>query len=279
MLDWHEGAKIRRSGLTDVYLAELQQSPYISGFLTSAQLSHSPSVFDATWYTASAFAGEQFLLVGDAGLFIDPLSSEGVHKAMASAITGAIVINTMLKRPWMTPHAVRFYNESQQATYETHYQQSVRYYGEEQRWPEQPFWQKRSLREDHSPEATQPLIPSPQSAIRLPPPSGGNPQRVSTLRIAPGVIIEQRPVIEGSYIELRDVIVAPPYPRGVRFLQQVHLPRLLAIVRQRSAVGDIMTLYLATTEGKNCSPETVRQTLARLYQEKILASADVTETG
>ena len=86
-------------------------------------------------------------------------------------------------------------------------------------------------------------------------------------------------MIEGSYIELRDVVVAPPYPRGVRFLEQVHLPRLLTIVRQRSAVGDIMTLYLATTEGKNCSPETVRQTLARLYQEKILASADVTETG
>ena len=91
--------------------------------------------------------------------------------------------------------------------------------------------------------------------------------------------IEQRPVIEGSYIELRDVVIAPPYPRGVRFLEQVHLPRLLTIVRQRSAVGDIMTLYLATTEGKNCSPEMVRQTLARLYQEKILASADVTETG
>ena len=272
LLDWHEGAKIRRSGLTNFYLAELQQSPYISGFLTSARLSHSPSVFDAAWYTASAFAREQFLLVGDAGMFIDPLSSEGVHKAMASAITGAIVINTILKRPSMTPHAIRFYYESQQATYETHYQQSLRYYGEEQRWPEQPFWQKRSLREGHGPEATHSLIPNPQPPIR-------NPQRVSTLRVAPGVTIEQRPVIEGSYIELRDVVVAPPYPRGVRFLEQVHLPRLLTIVRQRSAVGDIMTLYLATTEGKNCSPEMVRQTLARLYQEKILASADVTETG
>src|SRR6058998_2758900 len=68
-------------------------------------------------YTASAFAGERFLLVGDAGLFIDPLSSEGVHKAMASAIIGAVVVNTILRRPAMTRHAISFYEETQRTTY------------------------------------------------------------------------------------------------------------------------------------------------------------------
>ena len=277
LLDWYEGTKIRRTSLTDFYLAELQHAPYLLGFLTSARLSRPPQVFDATWYTASMFAGEQFLLVGDAGLFIDPLSSEGVHKAMASAITGAIVINTILKRPAMIPYAIQFYNESQQTTYETHYRQSVRYYGEEQRWSNQPFWRKRTApagprSEVRGPRSTQSPIPNPQSVVH-------NAQRVSTLRIAPGVTIEQRPVIEGPFVELREVVVAPIYPRGIRMLQQVHLPRLLTIVSQQPAVGDIMTQYLATTEGKNCPPETVRQTLARLYQEEILVSVDVTETG
>src|SRR5262249_45476285 len=151
------------------YLTELQHAPYISGFLTSARLSRPPQVFDATWYTASAFAGEQFLLVGDAGLFIDPLSSEGVHKAMASAITGAIVVNTILKRPTLIPHAIQFYDESQQATYKTHYQQSVRYYSEEQRWTEQPFWQTRTRQVQGSGFRVQGLSqPNPQSAIRNP---------------------------------------------------------------------------------------------------------------
>jgi hypothetical protein len=266
LTDWDEGAQIRRTGLTETYRLELRQAPYLSGFLASAQLSYPPRVFDATWYTANEFAGERFLLVGDAGLFIDPLSSEGVHKAMASAITGAIIVNTILKRPTMVPHAIRFYNEGQQSTYESHYQQSAQYYREELRWPERPFWHKRTRQVER---AAQPVP-------RLPPPS---PQTIASVRVAPEVTTEQRPVIEGPYVELRDVVVAPLYPRGVRILQRVHLPSLLAVVRRQSAVGDIMSQYLATPEGKHCPPESVRQVLARLYQEGILVSTNATDTG
>ena len=273
LIDWQEGTQIRRVGLAKFYRTELRQAPYISGFLAAAQLAGPPQVFDATWYTASDFAGERFLLVGDAGLFIDPLSSEGVHKAMASAITGAIAVNTILKRPTMAPHAIRFYNESQQNTYESHYRQSAQYYGGEQRWQERPFWHKRTMQVQGSRFKVQ------SSTQPDPRPLTSGSHSVSALRIAPGVTIEERPVIEGSYVELREVIVAPSYPRGVRVLQQVYLPRLLAIVSHQSAIVDIMTHYLATPEGKNCPPEAVRQALARLYHEGILASTDATETG
>ena len=283
LLDWNEGKKIRQTGLRDFYLAELHQTSYIMGFLSTAQLPQHPQVFDATWYTASAFAGEQFLLVGDAGLFVDPLSSEGVHKAMASAITGAIVANTLLKRPALRPHAIRFYNESQQLTYETHYQQSVRYYGEEQRWSGQPFWRTRTTPVQgsqftiHNGEETGDL----QRETRLPSSPSAIPktQRISALRMAPGVRIEQRPVIEGPFIELREVVVAPPYPRGLRFLLDVHVPQLLNIVAQHAAVVEIITTYRATPDGTRTPVESIRQVLARLYQEGILASAEVTETG
>jgi flavin-dependent dehydrogenase len=282
LTDWDEGTQIRSTGLAEFYRTELQQAPYISSFLAFAQLSHPPQVFDATWYTASDFAGERFLLVGDAGLFIDPLSSEGVHKAMASAITGAIVVNTILKRPTMTRHAVRFYNESQQSTYESHYQQSARYYGEEQRWPEEPFWQKRARQVQGSRFKVQSRASqgqSPEPFLPITQHLAPSIQKISNLRIAPEVTIEQRPVIEGPYVESREVVVAPLYPRGVRILQQVHLPSLLAVVRQQSAVGDIMSQYLATPEGKQCPPEAVRQVLARLYHEAILLSTDATVTG
>ncbi len=45
---------------------------------------------------ASRYAGPRFLLAGDAGSFIDPLSSFGVKKALASAWLGAIVVHTPL---------------------------------------------------------------------------------------------------------------------------------------------------------------------------------------
>ena len=280
LIDWHEGSRIRRTGLTNFYLSELQQAVYVSEFLTPAQLSHPPQVFDATWYTASAFAGEQFLLVGDAGLFIDPLSSEGVHKAMSSAITGAIVVNTILKRPTMRPHALQFYSDTQQLTYDTYYQQSAQYYREERRWQEQPFWQKRSSRKVQSPESD---VQSPKSKVQSPRfkvqgLSQPNTRKVLALRIAPGITTEPRPVIEGPFVELREVVVAPRYPRGVRILHEVHLPQLLATVSQHSAVASILESYLATPEGNRCPPESVRQVLARLYHEGILVSIDATET-
>lgn len=275
LVDWQAGSRIRHTGLLSFYLAELQKAPYLSDLLAGARLACPPRTFDATLYTASSFAGERFLLVGDAGLFIDPLSSEGVHKAMASAITGAAVVNTILRRPTMIRPAVAFYEEGQRATYQTHYHQSVRYYREEPRWPDHPFWRQRSQTASDTPPSA--AAPSDPSSSHPPHAATSAPRRVSHLRIAPGVTVEQRPVIEGPYIELREAVIAPAYPRGVRFLQGVCVPTLLRVVAAQCAVADVMTGYVRHAEGKPCPPEAVRQALARLYQEGVLVAAEPAE--
>jgi hypothetical protein len=265
LIDWHLGDRIRQSGLESFYRSELQQILYVTRFLANARLAKPPQVFDATWYTASTFAGAQFLLVGDAGLFVDPLSSEGVHKAMASAITGAIVVNTILKRPAAATAAIRFYEDNQRHTYKSHYAESVRYYREERRWPEAPFWATRS-----SVPASEFQVPS--SEFRVSPLQ--RPTRVAAVRIAPDVKIKQGPVIEGQFVEVREVVIAPPYPRGVRFLQEICVPVLLRQMDTHTAVADILTAYLSTSEGRHCRPESVRQVLARLYQENVLVAVE-----
>lgn len=267
LVDWQRGARIRQVGLERFYLAELRKVPYVSGLLKGARLTRPPRAFDASWYTASAFAGERFLLVGDAGLFIDPLSSEGVHKAMASAITGTAVVNTILQRPAMAGHAIQFYADGQQATYDAHYHESARYYREEGRWPDQLFWQRRSQRRSQG----QPEVSSLKSQVSSrEQPRVRTPQSVSHLRLAPGVTIEPRAAIEGSYVELREAVIAPRYPRGVRFLQDVCVPTLLRAVEAQGAVADVIATCLQSPEGKRCPPESVRQVLARLYQEGVL---------
>jgi flavin-dependent dehydrogenase len=265
LVDWQLGARIRQVGLGQFYLSELRKVPYVSRLLEGAHLARPPRAFDASWYTASVFAGERFLLVGDAGLFIDPLSSEGVHKAMASAITGAAVVNTILQRPTMAGHAIGFYAEGQEATYTAHYSESARYYREESRWPDQPFWQRRSQTQFQVSGSKFQVPNLARSGIR-------KPRSVSHVRLAPGVTIEQRAVIEGPYVELREVVIALPYPRGVRFLQNVCVPILLRAVETHGAVADVITTYLQSPEGKRCPPESVRQVLARLYQEGVLAA-------
>ena len=256
LLDWSAGQQIRETSLAEFYTSELGQAAYTSSLLHGAQIRISPRACDASLYTATTFATERALLVGDAGLFIDPLSSEGVHKAMASAITGAVVVNTILRRPWMRSQAIAFYHERQQQTYNSHYQQSVTYYREERRWSEQVFWQRR---------AGAMLQAQPQA-----PPILSQPQTLSHLQWSSTVSIEQRPTIEGVYIELREAAITPRYPNGVRYLDRVCVPTLLRVVKRNPAIGAIIPAYLGHPDGKDCPPEAVRQALARCYQEGLL---------
>ena len=263
LLDWRHSHAIKRVGLQRFYIEELRKATYVSGFLADAHLPHPPQVFDASLYTARQFVAGRTLLVGDAGLFIDPLSSEGVRKAMASAITGAVVVNTILQRPVMQSQAAELYEAGQRDTYRSHYQQSARYYAEEGRWPDRPFWQHRCLRlePDAGPAAPQ----QPSTAF-----SPFDSQPVSHVMVTPDLRIQERPVIEGSYVELRPAVVTPRYPRGLRFLSGVNVPALLRCVQTQRAVPDILAAYQRHPDGRQSPPAQVRQVLAQLYQEGLL---------
>jgi flavin-dependent dehydrogenase len=265
LIDWELGTRIRQSGLQEFYFTELRQAPYIGQFLYDARLAIPPRAFDATWHTAARFVTAQFLLVGDAGVFIDPLSSEGVHKAMASAITGAAVINTILQRPSMIPHAVDFYEGVQRSLYEAYYRQSAAYYHEEQRWPDAPFWRRRSQQQVQGSDQDTSAFRIPHSAFRT-------STIVSHLSVGPDVRVEPRPVIEGPFVEVRDVLITPRHPRGLRFLDGITLPTLIQLVERETAVAQIIPAYLSSPAGQHCTPEAVRQMLARLYYEGVLTA-------
>ena len=64
----------------------------------------------ASLYTASRFARPGLLLAGDAGSFIDPLSSFGVKKALSSGWLAGIVIHTSLVDAPMADTAVGFFD-------------------------------------------------------------------------------------------------------------------------------------------------------------------------
>ena len=263
LLDWRHSRAIKRVGLRRFYIEELRKAAYVSGFLADAHLPHPPQVFDASLYTARQFVAGRTLLVGDAGLFIDPLSSEGVRKAMASAITGAVVVNTILQRPARQSQATELYEAGQRDTYHSHYQQSARYYAEEGRWPDRPFWRHRCLRRE--PDAGPAAPPQPPTAF-----SPFDSQPVSHLMVTPDLRIQEKPVIEGSYVELRPAVVTPRYPRGLRFLSGVNVPVLLRCVQTRRAVVDILDAYQRHPDGRQSPPAQVRQVLAQLYQEGLL---------
>ena len=91
----------------DVYRAELQKVSAFAPLLEQAALIDGPWGADASLYSTNQYAGPGFLLVGDAASFIDPLSSFGVKKALASGWLAAITANTILKTPEMRDEALR----------------------------------------------------------------------------------------------------------------------------------------------------------------------------
>ena len=268
LVDWSQGKNIREQGLHRFYQAEMGRLSYVSRFLAGASLSRPPHVSDATLYTARRFADKRFLLLGDAGLFIDPLSSEGVQTAMASAITSAAVINTILTRPAAADHALTFYHDAQESAYSTHYRQSVEYYEQEKRWPDLTFWRKRqglstALTSRNGNAEARPMKP---------------PSEVSHVRVAPDVRLEHRPVLEWPYINRREVLVSETNARGLRFLHGICVPTLLRQIRKKPAIADIISGYLKSAEGRNSDSGKVRSALVRLYRDGVLIAIESRES-
>src|SRR6185436_18312361 len=77
-----------------------------------------PWARDASPYDATRFADDGVLLVGDAASFIDPLSSFGMKKALASAWLAAVVVHTALTTKSMKTPALELYESRERAMYD-----------------------------------------------------------------------------------------------------------------------------------------------------------------
>lgn len=193
------------------YLSHLAEAPFASSLLKDGALVDSPRIIDATPYTAHRFAHRDFILVGDAASFLDPLSAHGVHKAMDSALTAAVVARTILERPQAWRDAVEFYERREAAIYRLTQLRLGQLYRQESRWADEAFWKKRqSIGESEWPP------PLPRSG----PPFRGEKR----FRPAAGSRLVRAPVLEGDFIERREVLIRAGEP--VRYLGPVCLPEL-----------------------------------------------------
>jgi flavin-dependent dehydrogenase len=69
-------------------------------------------------YGARAYAGDRWILVGDAGSFLDPVFSSGVAIAMESALEGAQAIDAALAGGDLSARAFRTFDTRQRARYQ-----------------------------------------------------------------------------------------------------------------------------------------------------------------
>ena len=81
----------------DFFNESLKHAPIISDLISRAQLAEDSGIKSASdWsYSASCYAIPNVRLVGDAGCFIDPYFSSGVHLALTGALSAAVTIRAV----------------------------------------------------------------------------------------------------------------------------------------------------------------------------------------
>jgi flavin-dependent dehydrogenase len=225
----------------DVYRAELAKVRAFDAVLARAQLTHGPWGADASVYCADRYAGPGYLLVGDAASFIDPLSSFGIKKALASAWVAAAVVHTAIDRPALHDEALGFHDRRERAVFASSRRQAGQFAVEAAVDTPHPFWLARvaSDNDEATGEELDPGALARDPRVRA---AFEDLRRRPELRLETGSALRltSRAAIRGHEIVKDEHLILPCAPDGVRYIRGVDLVALARLAPEHSDVG---TLY------------------------------------
>ena len=232
-----------RAGLTDQYLNELNRTQRFAQLVQSASLLGSAWACDASPYDAELVSGDNFLLVGDAASFVDPLSSFGVKKALASAWLAAVVTNTALTQPELRVDASKFYQARERAMFEALQRQSGELARSVTSAHAHAFWSERS-ESDAAETTAEPDIRMLQRDAELMRAFETLKARDS-IELKPGRTSQrvQLPVVTGNRITLATHLKSSAYPEGIRYVRAVDLVTLADLAVEHCQVPDLYDAY------------------------------------
>ena len=145
VVDREFGAEaIGRDGREGFYFDQVRAAPRAQEMLADARFADGPYAVRDWSYRAQAFTGEDFVLVGDAACFIDPLFSTGVHLAVTGAKLAAAYVATALRNPKMAGAAGMAYERLYLAQYHHFHDMAKLFYGTN-RARDSYFWEARRL--------------------------------------------------------------------------------------------------------------------------------------
>jgi flavin-dependent dehydrogenase len=99
-----------------------------------------PSLYAAQSCRLDRVAGDGWLAVGDAAATFDPLSSQGIVKALRSGILGSFAICDYFRGQ---NSGLEKYSNLVAQELEEYLATWMDFYGQEPRWEQEPFWQRR----------------------------------------------------------------------------------------------------------------------------------------
>jgi flavin-dependent dehydrogenase len=232
-----------RSQLGSAYHAELARTSALSGLVRDARLAEQPFACEASGYSAERFASPGMMLVGDAGSFVDPLSSFGVKKALASAWLAAVVVRTCIEDSSMQATALEFFETRERTMYETLQRRTKALWQEAETGHSTNFWRDRA--EGGVFDADDALD---VDALRTDPrvlAAFAELKRRSAVRfgLSPFASVVKRPTVEGNRVVLADHLATPAMAGGVRYLRNIDLMVLTRLARDCNQVPELFEAY------------------------------------
>ena len=173
---------------------------------------------DATAYVDEECVSARHIRIGDAAIALDPLSSSGVQKAIQTALSGAIVANTLLQRPDVGDAARRFYRDSLCDAAARHRAWAASHYATAAAGRRDPFWTARAGGAE-APDAGPAVSPTPTIADNVP------------LQLSPDCRWEALPCLGAQYVEMRSALRHPRLEEPVAYVCGEALAPLLHDLR------------------------------------------------
>ncbi len=177
---------------------------------------------DATSYLDDESVTRTQIKIGESALALDPLSSSGVQKAIQTALSGAVVVNTLLRRPENTDAAVRFYRESLAQASDRHRTWAAGHYATVAARERSAFWTDRSI-----------PVGSPQPYVPPAPPEEMSAQLASgaAVQVSPDAELIEVPRLGSDFVALGPALCHPALDGPVAYLGGWELAPLLREVR------------------------------------------------
>lgn len=187
-----------RAGLEQHLRRLIDAAPGVAADLSDATSSGAPIARAATQILCTHADAPGLIRAGDAAVALDPLSGQGMYEALRSvaAVTGAV--RGFLSGEWAA--VTQFMGERAREIWQRRSATAAQHYGLQAETTPSPFWTEVAAR---------------YRSIQPAPPASA------------GARIDSRPVLNGSRIELRRVVVTPQTPRGVWKVDAVDLPDLI----------------------------------------------------
>ncbi len=234
------------AGLATIYRGELARATQLAELTWAgrARLTKPPFARDASSYSSARFGDDGVLLVGDAGSFVDPLSSFGIKKALSSAWLASVVVHTALGDEGMRGHAVELFERREQAMAEA----LRRRFAELSRDAagaqpaETDFWRTRAgteVADDGEPDVAA-LRQDPDVVAAF-----NDMRQRSSIALRPSAQLRraERPTVRADRVTLEEHLVVPAFRDGVRYLRSVDLVQIVALAPDHDQVPELYAAY------------------------------------